>query len=427
MNSGSAAGRSLNGYALARVGLGAVLAACLAVLLLAPDQGPPVPDPAAAARVIADRFSPHELDRAGDYRSWGRLIGLASLVVQFATLAFLAFWRGAPMRRLLGWLGRRPLPGALAAGALVSLVLALTGLPFDIAAWQLGRDYGLVNQTLGDRLLDWLLATVVTAIPAALGGLLAMALWRRLKGRFWIAASFLVAIWAVITVWLWPVVISPLFNDFDPLPDGPARTGVLRLAERAGVEVGEVYEVDASRRSSTLNAYVNGIGPTKQVVIYDNAIRTLNRGEFTALVGHELGHVKAADLRRGLLFALLVIPLGVLFVQLATAAALRRNGDDLRSPALIPVIALWMALAAFALQIPGNALSRQVEAKADRYSIALTGDPQGLVDLQVRLAKANLSDVDPPAFWQFMFGTHPSTFDRIAIAEGAKGGSRDEG
>ncbi|HMU26506.1 MAG TPA: hypothetical protein PKA65_03810, partial [Solirubrobacterales bacterium] len=110
MNSGSAAGRSLNGYALAGVGLGAVLAACLAVLLLAPDQGPPVPDPAAAARVIADRFSPHELDRAGDYRSWGRLIGLASLVVQFATLAFLAFWRGAPMRRLLGWLGRRPLP-----------------------------------------------------------------------------------------------------------------------------------------------------------------------------------------------------------------------------------------------------------------------------------------------------------------------------
>jgi STE24 endopeptidase len=79
-----------------------------------------------------------------------------------------------------------------------------------------------------------------------------------------------------------------------------------------------------------------------------------------------------------------------------------------------------MTLAVFVLQVPGNALSRQVEAKADRYSIHLTGDSRGLVDLQVGLAKANLSDVDPPAVWQFLFGTHPTTFDRIAIAEGAR-------
>ena len=158
-----------------RVGLGVAggLSGCASARS---RSGPPVLDPPPQP---GDRRpgSAHELDRAGDYRSWGRLIGLASLVVQFATLAFLAFWRGAPMRRrLLGWFGRRrcltrwpPAPG-------FPLFWRLTGLPFDVAAWQLGRDYGLVNQTLGDRLLDWLLATVVTAIPAALGGLLAMAL-----------------------------------------------------------------------------------------------------------------------------------------------------------------------------------------------------------------------------------------------------------
>jgi STE24 endopeptidase len=181
-----------------------------------------------------------------------------------------------------------------------------------------------------------------------------------------------------------------------------------------------VYEVDAGRRSSTVNAYVNGIGSSKRVVIYDNAIRDLSPIEFRALVGHELGHVKANDLTRGVTFALLVIPLGVLFVQLASAAILRRNDDDPRGPALIPALALTMTLAVFVLQVPGNALSRQVEAKADRYSIHLTGDSRGLVDLQVGLAKANLSDVDPPAVWQFLFGTHPTTFDRIAIAEGAR-------
>jgi STE24 endopeptidase len=410
----------LNGYALAGVGLGAILVAILAVLLLAPDQGLPVPDPAAAARVVADRFSPTELNRADSYRSWSRLIGIASLIVQFATLAFFAFWRGGPIRGLLTRLGRRPLLGALTAGAGLALVVSLAGLPFDLAAWKLGSDYGLISQNLGSRLVDWLLGSLVSLIPTAIGALLAMFLWRRCGKRFWLAGSLLVAIWAVIVTWLWPVVVSPLFNHFEPLPDGPARTEVLRLADRAGVEVGQVYEVDASRRSSTVNAYVNGIGSSKRVVIYDNAIRELSPSEFRALVGHELGHVKASDLRRGMIFALLVIPLGVLFVQLASSAALRRNRDDPRGPALIPVLALMVTLAVFVLQIPGNALSREVEAKADRYSIALTGDSQGLVDLQVGLARANLSDVDPPAFWQFLFGTHPSTFDRIAIAEGER-------
>jgi STE24 endopeptidase len=408
----------VNGYALAGVGLAAILVAVLAVLLLAPDQGLPIPDPAAAARVVAERFSPSELNRADDYRSWSRLIGIASLIVQFATLALFAFWRGRPVRGLLGRLERRPLLGALAAGAGLALLVSIAGLPFDLAAWKLGRDYGLVSQELGPRLVDWLLGSLVSLIPAAIGALLAMFLWRRCGKRFWLAGSLLVAIWAVIVTWLWPVVVSPLFNDFEPLPDGPVRTEVLRLADRAGVEVGQVYEVDASRRSSTVNAYVNGIGSSKRVVIYDNAIHDLSTAEFRALVGHELGHVEANDLRRGMIFALLVIPLGVLFVQLASSAALRRNGDDPRGPALIPVLALMMTLAVFVLQIPGNALSRDVEAKADRYSIALTGNSRGLVDLQVGLAKTNLTDVDPPALWQFLFGTHPSTFDRIAIAEG---------
>ncbi len=426
MNSGPATGRGVNGYVLAGTAVGALLVAVIAALLLSPDQGLPVPDPAAAARVIADRFTPAELSQAGDYRSWGRLIGVATLITQFAALGFLAFWRGGPMRRMLERLGRRPLVGALAVGAGISLLLALVDLPFNVAAWKLGRDYGLISQALGPRLFDWLLSALITMVPAALGALIAMALWRRLRGRFWIAASALIAVWAVVTTWLWPVVVAPIFNDFEPLPAGPARSEVLRLADRAGVEVGEVYVVDASRRSSTVNAYVNGIGSSKRVVIYDNAIRDLTPAEFSALIAHELGHVEADDLRRGLTFALLVIPLGVLFVQMATGAVMCRNGDDPRGPALVPVLALWMTLAVFVLQVPGNALSRQVEAKADRFSVSLTGDPQGLVDLQVGLAKANLSDVDPPSLWQFLFGTHPSTLDRIAIAEGAKVSVRNE-
>lgn len=410
----------MNGYAPVLAGAAAVVVAVLGLLVLAPSQGPPDPDLAAAERVVAERFTAEELARADDYRGQSRLISLGGLLVQFGTLIFLAFWRGAPARQLLRLAGRRPLLGALAVGAGIAALLALVRLPFDLAAWQLGRDFGLISQAFGSRLTDWLLGTAVAMIPAAIGALAAMFLWRRLKGRFWIAAAALVAAWAIVSTWLWPVVVSPLFNEFEPLEEGPAREQVLRLADRAGVEVREVYVVDASRRSSTVNAYVNGIGSTRQVVIYDNAIRGLGADEFRSLIGHELGHVDARDLHRGILFALIVIPLGALFVQLASRALLKRNRDDERGPAVIPVLALTVTLAVFVLQVPGNALSRSVEAKADRYAIALTGDPQGLVDLQVRLAKANLGDVDPPAAWHFLFGTHPTALDRIAIAEGAK-------
>lgn len=420
MSSGPAAGRGLNGYTLAGVAAGMVLIAAAAAMLLSPDQGPPAPDQEAAARLIADRFSPEELDRAEEFRSRGRLIGILALLVQFTTLAVLAFRRGVGMRRLLDRLARRPLIGALLAGAGIALLLSVVGLPLNLAGWQLGRDYGLVTQDLGPRLYDWALATLISMIPAAIAALLAMLLWRSLRGRFWIAASVLIGLWAIVVTWLWPVVVSPLFNDFEPLPEGPVRTEIVRLSERAGIEVGEVYEVDASRRSSTVNAYVGGIGSSKRVVIYDNAIQDLSADELSALVAHELGHVADADLRRGLSYALLVIPLGALFVQLASGSVLRRNRDDQDGPALIPVLALTVTMAAFVLQVPGNALSRSVEAKADRTAIALTGDPQGVVDLQVRLAKSNLSDVDPPAIWHFVFGTHPSTIDRIAIAEGAE-------
>ena len=420
MTRGSASTRRLNAYTPVLTGIAAIAVAAAAAILLAPAQGPPIADPGAAARVVAERFSEARLDRAETYRHWSREIAVASLLVQFGVLAAIAFWRGSLARRVLERLGRRPLLGALAAGAGVSLLISVAGLPFDLLAWRLGRDYGLISQGIGPRIGDWLLGAVIAVIPAALGALVAMFLWRRLKGRFWIGASALVAAWALLTTWLWPVLISPLFNQYRPLAAGPVRDEVIRLADRAKVKVGEVYVVDASRRSSTLNAYVNGIGSAKRVVIYDNAIRELDSREFSTLVAHELGHVEAADLRRGLIFALLVIPLGVLFVQLATQRLLRRNGDDPSGPALIPVLALFTALAVLILQVPGNALSRQVEARADRYALELTGDPRGLVDLQVTLAEANLSDIDPPAIWQFLFGTHPSPLERIAIAEGAK-------
>lgn len=397
---------------LGAVAVAAVVVAEGAVWLLRPSGDSIAP----AAVDERSYFSAAELERAADFRDTQRLIGLAALAVEGGVLVGLALWRPPAVRRALRGASRRPLVGAAAVGAGIALTLAVAGLPLGAAAQSRARDVGLSTQTLASWLGDRGRAAGITALLAALGGTATVALARRLDRRFWIGGSALVVGGAVVFVWLAPVLLAPLFNRFEPLSEGRTRSRVLALAERAGVGVGEVYRVDASRRSTALNAYVGGIGPTKRVVIYDNALRELRPGELDSVVAHELAHVEEDDLLRGLAFLALVAPLGVLFAQLSAQALAGRSGDDLRTPAGLPALALSAALAALVLGVAGNQLSRAVESRADTFALELTREPGAFADLQKRLAVANVADPSPPGIPHFLFGTHPTTMERIGAA-----------
>lgn len=414
----------LGGLLLAGVAAVAV-AWLLALLFAAPLSSGPV-DAGRAERVVESSLGRQEIARAERYRSGQRTIAVASLVVEFVLLGALALWRPGPLRRLLARWSRRPVAGAALVGAILVLLLAVAGIPLGLLALDRGREYGLVSQGIGGWFGDLVKSTGISMLLAAVGAAAAMALWRRLRGRFWLAASGLAIAYAVISVWLWPTVVSPLFNRFQPLPPGPVRHEALKLADRAGVSVGDVLVVDASRRSTTLNAYVDGIGSTRRMVIYDNALRDLDRTELRSLIAHELTHAASNDLRRGLIYAILVIPLGALAVQMSTRLTVARAGDDPDGPGVIPSLALALTVVTLLLNVPGNWLSRKVEANADAGAIALAGGP-GLVQLQLRLARQNLADPDPPAAWQFLFGTHPTTVQRIGMAEAMGGGPTGEG
>jgi STE24 endopeptidase len=362
-------------------------------------------------------FSPAELERASDFRDTQRLIGLGALAVEGGVLVVLALWRPPALRRALRVASGRPILGGAAVGAGIALTLAVAGVPLGAVAHSRARDVGLSTQDLAAWLGDQGRAAAIGAVLAAIGGAAAVALARRLGSRFWIGGSVLAVLGAVVLVWLAPVLLAPVFNRFEPLPEGPTRSEVLALAERAGVDVGEVYRVDASRRSTALNAYVDGIGPTKRVVLYDNALRQLRPGELNSVVAHELSHQREDDIFRGLAFLALVAPLGVLFVQLSGQALTRRSGDDIRTPAGLPALALSLAAAALVLGVPGNQLSRAIEERADTFALELTRDPDALIDLQQRLAVTNVSDPSPPSLLHLLFGTHPTTMERIGSAE----------
>lgn len=390
---------------------GAVLAAGLATVVLRPRAG--LIEPAAVEATAY--FSAAQLERAGDFRDLQRILGLAGTAVGGLVVAWIALRPPTRLRDVLGRAGRRPLLGGAAVA--IGLGLAVTVAELPLALWRHERavDFGLSTQSLGSWLGDVAKATGVSTVYAAIGGLAAMALLRRFPRHWWLPGAGLVVAAAAVTLYVQPVLIDPLFNRFEPLRQGQLRSDVLRLADRAGVEVGEVYRVDASRRTTAINAYVTGLGETKRVVLYDNLIDDYPRGQVLSVVAHELSHVENRDVPRALLWIAIVAPAGLLLVQ---RLAERLAGGELVGPArpgprALPAVVLAFAIVSFALGSAGTVLSRDVEARADAFALRLTEDPESFVELSRSLAIRNLGDPDPPRLYHVLFGTHPTTLERI--------------
>lgn len=409
--SGLLAGRP-TALRIGAVAVAAVIVAEGAVWLLRPRGE--ILDPAP----VSERhyFSEAQIERASEFRDGQRLLGLGALAVEGTVLVVLAVWRPPVLRNALRRASRRPFLGAAAVGAGISLAVAVVALPFGVALNERARDVGLSTQGAGALLGDAGKSALIGAVLSALGAAIAVAMLRRLGRHWWIGASVAVVGLAAVFTWLAPVLLDPVFNKFEELPTGKTRAEVLRLGERAGVKIGHVYRIDASRRSTGINAYVNGLGPTKRVVIYDNTLRELDPAQLRSVVAHELGHVKGDDIVRGIAWVALAAPLGVLLVQLGAGALTRRSGDDPRSPAALPALVLSVALVLFGLGIVSNQLSRRVEARADTFALELTGDPKPFIGLQRKLALTNVADPAPSAALQWLFGTHPDTMQRIGAA-----------
>lgn len=377
-----------------------------AVLLLRPRDGVIAPAPVDPGSY----FTPDQLDRARDYRRGQLVIFGTSLVVEAAVLVWLV---RRPPARLRG--ARRPVLMAAGAGAALSVGLTAARLPLSAIAHQRSVDVGLSTQGWGEWLADVGKAAGIGAVFAGVGGAAAIALMRRLPRAWWAPGSVVVVAFAAATLYLSPVVLDPIFNRFSALPDGPTRSDVLALAREAGVDVGQVYEVDASRRTTASNAYVTGLGRTKRVVLYDNLLKDFTRDEVRLVVAHELGHVHYRDVPRGLLYVALVAPFGLL----AAAGLTRRLAPDepRPGPAALPALALSVAVVSLGVTTIANQLSRRIEARADTYSLRLTGAPEPFIGFERGIALRNVADPDPPDWITFLLSTHPPTVDRIGIAK----------
>ena len=368
----------------------------------------------------AEVLTARETARAEEYSSVVRPLSHLSYAVSLAVALALGFTRlGARL------VARLPGPGwvqlGLATLALTALPRVLT-LPLALAVRQRNLDEGLTRQDLGPYLVDRLLSLLVGWVVTTLLVALVVGAARRWPRRWHlVAGAGAVALTFAVSL-LYPLLVEPLFNRFTPLADGPLRASVLRLADETGVEVDEVLVADASRRTTTLNAYVSGYGGTRRIVVYDTLLAGLDGDEVRSVVTHELAHARHQDVLLGTGLGALGILAGTsaLALLLDAPALLRRAGVDLPpGPAGTRVVPLVLALAAvgtFLASPVQNVVSRAVEARADRVALEVTGDRPAFEELQRALTRRSLADPTPPTYSYLWFASHPTVVQRLGIA-----------
>lgn len=364
-------------------------------------------------------FTPDEISRGEDFARWARVWSWSALAVSLAVAVVLGFTRHG--RSLVDRLPRRWWVRVPLAVAAVDLIGRVATLPFAVALRRHVLDYGLSHQAWSAYAVDLAKSEGLDILVTSLVLLVLVGCARRWPRRWPAVAGGVLAAFVVVGSLVYPVVVEPLFNSFTPLPDGPLRTRILQLADQEGVEVEDVLVADASRRTTTLNAYVSGFGSTRRVVVYDNLVDGLDQDETLSVVGHELAHAKHQDVLVGTALGAAGTLLGVGLLGLLLPTS---RGGGVADPRTVPRVLALVAVAGLLAAPVQNGISRRIETRADVDALEVTRDPEAFISLQQQLARRAATDLTPPAWSQWWFGSHPTTLERIADARRAATGDR---
>ncbi|MFN7975384.1 MAG: M48 family metallopeptidase [Acidobacteriota bacterium] len=394
-------------------------AALVAALLLAAPVASAPAVPAQASRYFSDA----EIARGREYARGRRILYGTRVALEAAYLAALTLAGiGAALSRRCAVLARgRRTPGLVLFGATIAVARHALLMPLAFyGGFVREHAYGLSTQTA----LGWLADSgkglgleLLIALPMLAGVYLLMCR----APRLWpLAAWILVSGVSVVLAAAAPLVIDPLFNTFRPLPDRELERRVRDLAGKAGLSVGDVMVMDASRRTRRMNAYFSGVGATRRVVLYDTLVDGATRDEVELVLGHELGHWKHGHIKRGLALG----AIGSLAILLAVAFALSRASRsgrfgfrEVADPASLPLLLCCIFVLNLAGQPIQLAISRSFEAQADRAALELCGKPQAFIASEVSLARTNLSEIEPSRIVVWLLYTHPPVLERISMAE----------
>ena len=373
-------------------------------------------DPAAATKAYIDTLGPEALAKAADYTRGSEWLSFWGVVV--AGLVTYLFVRLRILDRIDAKLGKRgfALRTFLVCAAFL-LLSAIVTLPWDLyTGWWRETAYGRTSQPLADYLGQGAIGLVIGVLLGALFFLGIYALIRRAGKRWWIWSGGLAAAAISLILLLAPVVIEPLFNDYQPVPAGPVRDALVVQAKEAGIDPDRIYMFDGSRQSNNFTANVSGLGHSARIAISDVALKGASLDEVKAVTGHEIGHYVLGHVWIiVIVFSLLAVLLFFLADRIFPRVA-RAFGSDagIGDPRGFPVLMFLLSLFAFLAQPVLNTLSRTDESAADAYSLQTVNLPDALASALVKTAEYR--SPRPNAVEEFVFYSHPSVERRVRAA-----------
>jgi STE24 endopeptidase len=319
---------------------------------------------------------------------------------------------------------------ALVFVPLLTLLIAIISLPIDIYEHHISRAYGLSVQGWGSWAGDWCKSegvSLVIIVPMVFG---LFRIIRTSPRRWWFYFWLLTLPFVVLLIFAAPVILDPMFNKFEPLEKTQPQlvSEIEKVTQRGGLSIprDRMFEMEASEKVTTYNAYVTGIGATKRVVVWDNTSRDMTVPETLFVFGHEMGHYVLNHIYKGLAFFAGMMLLGFWLGRKIVLTMLARWGErwhirGLNDLAALPVLMLALSLLTLVAEPIGNAFSRYQEHQADIYGLEVT---HGLFPNNGEVAasafqKLGEKSFDYPTpnpllvFWSY---SHPSIPDRIRFS-----------
>jgi len=364
-----------------------------------------------------------DLEKAASYSRDKQSFGLISSWLSL--LVFAIFWFVGGFGLLDEWslkvsnsLSPGKISHALAFFAGLSILSSLLSLPLSLySTFVIEEKHGFNRQTLKGFIGDMVKGA---ALGSILGGLLISGLvWvmERLGDSWWVWAWALVAFFSVFLAWVFPSFLAPLFNKFEPLPEGELKEKIQALAARVDFPAGDVSVMDASKRSSHGNAYFTGVFGKKKIVLFDTLVQAMTPTQVSAVLAHELGHFKLKHVRWGLLRGIAMM--GVSFFLLSKTLPLLPFYEALGFTqvsyhAALVVFSLWFGLIQFYFQPLSAWMSRRNEFAADRFAKTHESADE-LVNALLKLREtSHAMPLSHPVYSAF-YHSHPPLLERIRV------------
>lgn len=373
-------------------------------------------DPAAATARYIDTLGPDALAKAADYTRGSEWLLLWGVIV--SALVTLFFIRLRTLDRLAARLDRHGWAlRTFMLCAVFMLLSALLTLPWDLyTGWWRETAYGRTSQPLGDYLGQ---AAIGLLLGALFGGLFFLGIYAligRAGKRWWLWSGGLAAIAISLTLLASPIVVEPLFNDYQPVPAGPVRDALIVQADKAGIAHDRIFLYDGSRQSNNFTANVSGLGHSARIAISDVAMKGASLDEVKAVTGHEIGHYVLGHIwRMVIVFTGLAVILFFLADRLFPRLARLFGSDAAIGDARgFPVMMFLLSLFSLAALPVQNYLVRTGESEADAYSLKTANLPDALASALVKTAEYR--NPRPNAVEEFIFYSHPSVERRVRAA-----------